>query len=84
MIVYTLTAETKAELVAALVEYGADPRMSGALGRVPREESPLALSGIITAWPTNADDLQRQRDRAVTTQCRRSVHPDGWTCPRRP
>jgi hypothetical protein len=59
MIIYTLSAETKAAIIVALVNHGADPRMSGALDRVPREETPLALSGIITAWPTDANGMFR-------------------------
>ena len=57
MIAYMLNAETKAAVVAALVEHGADPRMSGPLGRVPRAESPLAVSDLIAALPPAADGM---------------------------
>jgi hypothetical protein len=59
MIVYTVNAETKAEIIGALSAHGTDPRMSGALGRVKREDSPLAIAGIVEAWPADADGRYR-------------------------
>jgi hypothetical protein len=35
--------------------HGTDARLSGALGRVLREDSPLAVGGIICAWPAESD-----------------------------
>lgn len=59
MITYKVTAETKSALVAALAARGDDPRMSGALGRVAREEATPFLAGFISVWPAEANGSHR-------------------------
>jgi hypothetical protein len=57
MIVYTVNAETKGAMAAALAAHGTDRLTLAGLGRIARDDSALATSAIVVAWPADADGL---------------------------
>jgi hypothetical protein len=59
MIVYTMNADTKGAVVAALAAHGTDRLAMVGLGRVARDDSALATGAIVGAWPADADGLYR-------------------------
>ena len=59
MINFVMNSETKAAIVAALAEHGADRLALVGLGRIRREDSALATSSILMAWPADGDGLHR-------------------------
>jgi hypothetical protein len=59
MIVYTVTDETKAAVVAALAAHGSDCLALAGLGRIAKEDSALATGAIVAVWPADADGMYR-------------------------
>lgn len=59
MIVYTVNAETKGAMAAALAAHGTDRLTLAGLGRVARDDSALATGAIVVVWPADADGLCR-------------------------
>ncbi len=59
MIVYTMTAQTKAAIVAALAAHGADRLAVAGLGRVLRGDSALTTAAFLSAWPVDPDGKYR-------------------------
>jgi hypothetical protein len=59
MIIYTMTAQTKAAMVAALEAHGADRLALAGLGRVSKDDCALATAAIVSVWPADADGMYR-------------------------
>lgn len=59
MIIFSVSREFKAALVAGLTAHGTDRLVLAGLGRVSRENSAAAIAAVIAAWPAEPDGRYR-------------------------